>query len=77
MIQEQIYKYFDRNEDMHILFIFDRMGDINAELSEVSWNEGYRYITFDGKWFTTKYKIHNEWKNDKIVLLFPSESNVI
>ncbi len=77
MIQDQIYNYFERNEDMHVLFIFDRMDYIGAELRDSVWKEGYRYVTFDGAWFTTKYNIHNAWKNDRVVLLFPPASQII
>lgn len=76
MIQNQIYNYFDRNEDMHVLFIFDRMDYIGVELREAEWKDGYRYVTFDGRWFTTKYNIHNEWKDDKVILLFPPDSQI-
>lgn len=76
MIQDQIYNYFERNEDMHVLFIFDRMDYIGVELRDAEWKEGYRYVTFDGSWFTTKYNIHTAWKNDKVVLLFPPESQI-
>ncbi len=77
MIQDQIYKYFERNEDMHVLFIFDKMDYIGVELRDASWKEGYRYVTFDGSWFTTKYNIHNGWKNDRVILLFPPESQIL
>lgn len=76
MIQNQIYNYFERNEDMHVLFIFDRMDYIGVELRDAEWKDGYRYVTFDGKWFTTKYNIHNEWKDDRVILLFPPESQI-
>lgn len=76
MIQNQIYNYFERNEDMHVLFIFDRMDYIGVELRDAEWKDGYRYVTFDGRWFTTKYNIHNEWKDDKVILLFPPESTI-
>lgn len=76
MIQDQIYNYFECNEDMHVLFIFDRMDYIGVELRDAEWKEGYRYVIFDGSWFTTKYNIHNAWKNDKVVLLFPPESQI-
>lgn len=76
MIKNQIYNYFERNEDMHVLFIFDRMDYIGVELRDAEWKDGYRYVTFDGKWFTTKYNIHNEWKDDRVILLFPPESQI-
>ena len=76
MIIDQIYNYFERNEDMHVLFIFDRMDYIGVELRDADWKDGYRYVTFDGSWFTTKYNIHTAWKKDKVVLLFPPESQI-
>lgn len=59
------YNYFERNEDMHVLFIFGRMDYIGVELRNANWRDGYRYVTFDGRWFTTIFNIHNEWKDDK------------
>ena len=70
MIQEQIYKYFRTNPDLRVLFVFDQLDSINSELGDCEWDEGYRYEVFDGRWFTTKLLIENEWKNDKVVLLF-------
>lgn len=77
MIIDQIYSYFERDEDMHVLFIFDSMDYIGLELCNVVWKEGYRYVVFDGRWFTTKYLLHTEWSNDKVVLLFPPERQVV
>ena len=51
MIIDQIYSYFERDEDMHVLFIFDSMDYIGLELCNVVWKEGYRYVVFDGRWF--------------------------
>ena len=64
MILDQIYNYFERNEDMHVLFIFDSMDYMRSELRDVQWKEGYRYVVFDGRWFTTKYNIYSEWRDD-------------
>lgn len=47
---------------MHVSFIFDRMDYIGVELRDAEWKEGYRYVTFGGSWFTTKYNIHTAWK---------------
>ncbi len=33
MVQEKIYRYFERNPQLHVLFIFDRM-----ILTTQSWN---------------------------------------
>ncbi len=74
MVQNRIYNYFVRNPQLHILFVFDRMNIIETELKEVEWKEGYLYQVFDGTWFTTKYAIENDWKDKKIVLLFPKNT---
>lgn len=71
MVQERIYNYFERNPQLHVLFIFDRMDIIQTELGEVKeWADGYIYKVFDGAWFNTKYAIENTWKDKRIVLLF-------
>lgn len=72
MIQNRIYSYFERNPQLHVLFIFDKMGIIQTELEDVKdWSDGYVYKVFDGAWFNTKYAIENTWKEKRIVLLFP------
>lgn len=70
MVQDRIYSYFDRNPQLHVLFIFDKMEMIRTELSTAEWKEGYRYVIFDGAWFNAKYNIENTWKNERVVLLF-------
>ena len=74
MVQNRIYNYFVRNPQLHILFVFDRMNIIETELKDVEWKEGYLYQVFDGAWFATKYAIENDWKDKKIVLLFPKNT---
>jgi hypothetical protein len=74
----EIERYFERNTDLHVLFIFDQMQNIQTELSDKNvtpWDEHPEYIyeVFDGHWFTTKHKIYSEWKDKKVVLLFPEE----
>ena len=72
IIQDRIYSYFERNPQLHVLFIFDKMGIIQTELEEVKdWSDGYVYKVFDGAWFNTKYAIENTWKEKRVVLLFP------
>ncbi|MDY4526540.1 MAG: BREX-1 system phosphatase PglZ type A [Parabacteroides sp.] len=72
MIQKRIYSYFERNPQLHVLFIFDRMKFIETELEGVKeWAEDYVYQVFDGAWFYTKYAIENTWKDKRVVLLFP------
>lgn len=70
MVQDRIYSYFDRNPQLHVLFIFDKMEMIRTELDTLEWKEDYRYVVFDGAWFNAKYNIENTWKNERVVLLF-------
>ena len=75
MVQDRIYSYFERNPQLHVLFIFDRMEIIQTELNEVKeWADGYVYKVFDGAWFNTKYAIEKTWKDKHVVLLFPEET---
>ena len=72
MVQNRIYNYFERNPQLHVLFIFDRMNIIQNELDEEKeWRSDYIYKVFDGAWFNAKYAIENEWKDKHVVLLFP------
>ena len=72
MVQDRIYNYFERNPQLHVLFIFDRMSIIQNELDEMKeWNDDYIYKVFDGAWFNAKYAIENDWKDKHVVLLFP------
>lgn len=70
MIQERIYNYFERNPQLKVLFIFDKMGSIEAELNEASWTDPYVYKIFDGKWFNLKLSLNRDWKDKRVVLLF-------
>lgn len=72
MTENRIYSYFERNPQLHVLFIFDRMNIIQTELDEEKeWRSDYIYKVFDGAWFNAKYAIENEWKDKHVVLLFP------
>lgn len=74
MVQDRIYSYFERNPQLHVLFIFDKMNFIQNELDEMKeWNDEYIYKVFDGAWFNTKYAIENDWKDKHVVLLFPEQ----
>lgn len=73
MTQERIYNYFERNPKLRVLFIFDSLDIIASELRDTEWQEGFRYQVFDGTWFGTKYKLENDWKKEKVVLLFKEE----
>ena len=71
MVQDRIYNYFERNLQLHVLFIFDRMNIIQTELDEMKqWADNYIYKVFNGAWFNTKYAIENEWRDKWVVLLF-------
>ena len=73
MVQQRIYNYFERNPRLHVLFIFDGMDILRTELDEVKeWEADYVYHVFDGAWFNTKYAIENDWKDKRVVLLFPA-----
>lgn len=71
--QERIYSYFDRNPQLHVLFIFDTMGVILNDLEDVEWADGYVFHVFDGAWFNTKYNIEFTWKEKRVILLFTQE----
>lgn len=73
MIQNKIYQYFERDPDLRVLFIFDEEF-IEDELKDLTWRDGYRYVVFQGDWFTMKYRINNEWQNEKVILLFHQSS---
>ena len=71
--QENIYQYFDRNPELRVLFVFQN--DLLAmELRDMEWREGYRFVDFQGDWFTTKYRLDHEWKDDRIVIYFKESS---
>ena len=73
MVKERIAQYFERNPQLHVLFIFDRLDTIASELAGETWPDDYVYKVFDGTWFSTKYHIEHTWKDKKVVLLFPHE----
>ena len=67
-VQDNIYRYFDSNPGLRVLFVFNPL--IKAELTSAEWKEGYHAVAFDGGWFKTKYALENEWKELKTILLF-------
>lgn len=73
MIQKRIYNYFERNPQLKVLFVFDKMGGFEAELQDATWEDEYVYHVFDGKWFNLKLKANRDWTSKKVVLLFPWE----
>lgn len=68
-MQDKIYKYFDLNPALHVLFVFSLETKAD-ELDSYEWKPGYRYEKFNGAWFSTKYKILNDWKDERVVLAF-------
>lgn len=75
-LQNKIYDYFDRDTELKVLFIFQNSVDLFSatELEDAVWKEGYRYIDFKGDWFTTKYRLDNDWQHDKVVIFCHQQS---
>lgn len=75
-LQKKIYEYFDRDPDLRVLFIFQDSVDMftTAELESAEWKQGYRYVDFKGDWFTTKYRLDNDWQNDNVIIYCHQES---
>lgn len=69
-IIDNIYNYFDSNDDLHVLFVFDPMRSIAGEIEDTTLREGFRFVEFQGNWFATKYALENEWSNEKVILYF-------
>lgn len=69
--QEKIYRYFEQYPDLHVLFVFDPNGIHRMELTDAHWPDGFLCETYDGCAFTTKCKIHQEWRGKKVVLIIP------
>lgn len=72
-IQEKIYKYFETNSRLKVLFIFEDTSLISDSLGELVWTKDYIFREFGGDWFNTKYLLENDWKDKRVVLLFPNE----
>ncbi len=58
---------------MKVLFIFNNEF-LAAELADVEWRTGYRYVDFKGDWFTVKYNLDNDWQYDKVILMMHQPS---
>ena len=70
MVQDRIYRYFERDPHLHILFIFDPMGLQLSDYADMEWKDGYRFFAFDGAWFNLKYRLCHKWKDEKVILYF-------
>lgn len=75
-LQDKIYQYFERNINLHVLFIFDPMGVNGEELADVQWREGYRFVAPKTRWFNIKYLVDRDWKDDKVIMYFMQASPV-
>ena len=73
MTEDKIYQYFERDPELKVLFIFNNEF-LAAELADVEWRTGYRYVDFKGDWFTVKYRLDNEWQHDKVILMMHQAS---
>ena len=75
-LQKQIYEYFNRDAELKVLFIFQDSVDMftTAELESAEWKPGYRYVDFRGDWFTIKYRLDNDWQDEKVVIYCHQES---
>lgn len=72
-LQNKIFNYFDREPDLKVLFVF-KDEFVALELEELQWPEPYMYVEFKGDWFTTKYRLDNEWADKKVIMFFRQES---
>ena len=71
--QDKIYQYFERDPQLRVLFIFNDAWAA-ADLENAEWADGFRYVDFKGDWFTVKYQLDNEWKDDKVILMMHQPS---
>ncbi len=72
-VQQKIYDYFERDPELKVLFIFNNEF-LAAELAGVEWRTGYRYVDFQGDWFTVKYNLDNDWQYDKVIMMMHQPS---
>lgn len=68
--QQRIHDYFDRNQWLKVLFIFDRMDLVGNDVRSAEWDDRYVIKEFDGRWFSLKYKIEHDWADKRVVLIF-------
>lgn len=65
-LKKKILSYFD-NPEVRVLFVFNNPL-LSNELKEEEWDENFIYVEFKGDWFTTKYRLENEWSDKKVIL---------
>ena len=68
--QQRIQEYFDRNQWLKVLFVFDRMDLVGNDVRSAEWDDKYVIKEFDGRWFSLKYKIEHDWADKRVVLIF-------
>ncbi len=74
-VEEKIYNYFNLNPNLKVLFVFQDI-NLQTDLREIEWKDGYQYVEFQGDWFTCKYKLDTEWKDSRIVMYFNQQSPI-
>lgn len=52
--QQRIHDYFDRNQWLKVLFIFDRMDLVGNDVRSAEWDDRYVIKKSDGRWFSLK-----------------------
>ena len=68
MIEDKIYRYFERNQRLRVLFVFDAMHQLESDLQQIAWREGYQLVIAREPSFRVKYDIQHQWKDKKIIL---------
>ena len=68
--QKRIEEYFDRNQWLRVLFVFDRMDLVGNDVRSAEWDDKYVIKEFDGRWFSLKYKIEHDWADKRVILIF-------
>lgn len=74
MQQDKITRYFERNKDLRVLFVFDSVGDILNEIAAFPWEPPYSVIRFAGDWFVTKCELAQMKDGERCILLMQMES---
>lgn len=74
MNQNKVTQYFERNEDLRVLFVFDPVGDVLNEIAAFTWSPPYRVVRFAGDWFVTKCDLAQMKDGERCILLMPMAS---
>src|SRR5574344_166454 len=69
MLQDRIIAYFAKNDELHILFLFDKQGELDNQFDESALNEaGIMLFRFNGNWLKTQRMLESDLFNKKILL---------